>query len=590
MVPDDSTHLFGITSIGLRGAGCGRLRRTVAAIAPLVLAVSLLGHGIADGQTPVTATSAQGYATAINSANAVAPSTQIVINSPSGAVISLGAISLPTLASGSTLQIGNGSVDSPIAGGTITDNATLSFDPPNAANDTISTIITGTGTVTQRGLGTITFTGSNTYSGGTTITSGTLAVGGSTVGTLGTGPITNNAALVFNEPSAVTIANAISGNGTLTQKGPGTVTLTDNGNNSYSGGTTIASGSTLTLGDGTTFVGTLGSGAVTNNGALVFNEPNPVTLGNNISGTGTVMQQDLPGVTLSGTNTYSGTTTIIGNNNVGTSFVFGYYNQQHDYGVVQLANEGALSPNTMVTIQRAGGLAAGYALDQTTLNAISSASVGFVALGADSANDLDFTNLPQVSLGAEGLNIDRTYTGTLTPTPPGGTSLSLTNYQYQVGGGNGFLVLNTDLADPSTGTAELDAVNNGFTILQGFNTFTGGMNVSLGVVELTDPNNYCSLNADCQGQQTAPPIQIAQTGVLATSYALDQATLNAIAASSNGTVALGANSSNDLDFTNLPTVSLGAVGSYTYSGTITPEATAICSVAAEIFASTPISP
>ena len=96
------------------------------------------------------------------------------------------------------------------------------------------------------------------------------------------------------------------------------------------------------------------------------------------------------------------------------------------------------------------------------------------------------------------------------------------------------------------------------------------MNVSLGVVELTSFTSYCSLNSDCQAQQTAPPIQVAQTGVLATSYSLDQTTLNVIAPNSAGTVALGANSSNDLDFTNLPNVSLGAVGQYTYSGTITP--------------------
>ena len=59
-----------------------------------------------------------------------------------------------------------------------------------------------------------------------------------------------------------------------------------------------------------------------------------------------------------------------------------------------------------------------------------------------------------------------------------------------------------------------------------------------------------------------------------------------ISGTSTGTVALGADSSNNLNFTDLPNLSLGAVGDYTYSGTITPGRTAICSAAAAISAVT----
>ncbi len=483
-----------------------------------------------------------------------------------------------TINPGSTLVLGDGTTNTGTLGngGGVVVNGTLVFNEPTAV--TISNPIQGDNTVTQNGPGTVTFTdnGNNTFSGDVNINSGTLALGDGTTntGTLGNSVVTNNSALVFNEPSAVTINDTIQGTGTVTIMGPGPVTFAANGQNGYTGATTITAGSTLILGDGSSHAFTLGSSNVTDNGSLVFNEPRAVTIGDNISGTGTVTQQDVPGVTLSGTNTYSGATTVIGNNNLNNGFVYGYYPQQQNYGVLQLANESALSPNTTITLQQAAGLAVGYALDQTTLNAISSSSVGFVALEANSANNLDFTNLPQVSLGANGLDTSQTYSGILTPTPPGSASLSLTNYQYQVGGGNGFLLLNTNLFDYSNGEltvpTELDAVNNGFTILQGFNAFSGGMNVSLGVVELTSFTSYCSLNSDCQAQQTAPPIQVAQTGVLATSYSLDQTTLNVISPTSAGTVALGSNSSNNLDFTNQPNVSLGAVGQYTYSGTITP--------------------
>jgi len=150
-----------------------------------------------------------------------------------------------------------------LGGNTLTVNSTYS--------GTFDGVISDTGGLVQTGTATLTLAGINTYSGGTTISAGTLELGGrapfapaASVGTLGSGPVTDNAALVFTEPSAVTLPNAISGTGTVTQDGPGTVTLS--GTNTYSGGTTIASGTTLGL--GATTVGTLGTGTVANSGAL----------------------------------------------------------------------------------------------------------------------------------------------------------------------------------------------------------------------------------------------------------------------------------------------------------------------------------
>ena len=73
--------------------------------------------------------------------------------------------------------------------------------------------------------------GSNTYSGGTTISAGTLQVGnGGTTGSLA-GKITDNALLMFNRWDNITYSGVISGSGGLSQTGRSILTLA--GGNSY---------------------------------------------------------------------------------------------------------------------------------------------------------------------------------------------------------------------------------------------------------------------------------------------------------------------------------------------------------------------
>ena len=68
----------------------------------------------------------------------------------------------------------------------------------------ISSIVAGTSGLVQTGLGTLIFTGTNTYTGGTTISTGTLQIGnGGTTGSVA-GNIVDNSALVFNRSNALT--------------------------------------------------------------------------------------------------------------------------------------------------------------------------------------------------------------------------------------------------------------------------------------------------------------------------------------------------------------------------------------------------
>ena len=120
--------------------------------------------------------------------------------------------------------------------------------------------------------------GNLTVSGATTINNGTLTIGnGSTNGAL-IGDITNNATLAFNRSDASTYSGEIDGTGNVNKLGNGALTLV--GNNTYTGTTRILGG-TLSIGDGGT-TGSLGTGSVSNNSALVFNRSDSVTVSNTI--------------------------------------------------------------------------------------------------------------------------------------------------------------------------------------------------------------------------------------------------------------------------------------------------------------------
>ncbi|EED2789207.1 AIDA autotransporter-like protein ShdA, partial [Salmonella enterica subsp. enterica] len=195
-----------------------------------------------------------------------------------------------TTISGGTLVATN--VDA-LGTGDVTDDATLELN----TGGTFDNAISGSGQVEKSGDGTLTLSGSNTYTGGTLISGGTLVA--SNVEALGTGDVTNDAVLELN--TGGTFDNAISGSGQVEKSGDGTLTLS--GSNTYTGGTTINDGTLIA-----TSVDALGSGDVTNNATLELNTGG--TFDNAISGSGQVVKSGDDVLTLSGANSYSGGTLI----------------------------------------------------------------------------------------------------------------------------------------------------------------------------------------------------------------------------------------------------------------------------------------
>jgi len=151
-----------------------------------------------------------------------------------------------TSINGGTLQLGDGVNNGSIANSTLSNNATLAFNPNAGGLVYSGPTITGSGSVVLLGANSVTLTSSNNYTGSTTINGGTLQVGtGGANGSIGSGPVVNNGALAFNLANSTTVPNSIGGTGSVSFTCGGAMALT--GSSSYSGATTVTSG-TLALG------------------------------------------------------------------------------------------------------------------------------------------------------------------------------------------------------------------------------------------------------------------------------------------------------------------------------------------------------
>jgi fibronectin-binding autotransporter adhesin len=208
----------------------------------------------------------------------------------------------------------------------------------------------------------------------------------------------------------VTFANSINdyilqgapyaGTGLLTKSGSAKVTIVST--NSYSGGTTISAG-TVQLGDGIGATGSLGSGAVVNNGTLVTNYgSNNVSLINDISGGGSLTQNGNGILTLTGAGSYTGTTTI----NAGTLQI-GAGSTAGSVGTGDIIVNGSLALNRSDTFSIGGnisGTGSVIKLGPGTATLGGNTSVGTVNVGVNNTGGtLAVASGKSIAIGTGGI-------------------------------------------------------------------------------------------------------------------------------------------------------------------------------------------
>ncbi|ECZ2341856.1 autotransporter outer membrane beta-barrel domain-containing protein [Salmonella enterica] len=257
-----------------------------------------------------------------------------------------------TLSANDAAALGSGDV-------AIAENAKLEL-----GQGTLDNNVTGGGQIIKSGSGDLIVTGDNTYSGGTTITGGMLTA--DHADSLGTGAIANNGVLQVGEGE---LENTLSGSGSLVKTGMGELTLS--GDNTYSGGTTIADGVLIVAN-----VNALGGGDVDNAGTLKLDAEGEFNLAN--------------------VTTQSGATTELAK---GTTLNVDSLTQQADSTLnidLSKANESAITADSVTLAGTLNVTGIGSVTDSWTPEAYT-----YTLIDSDSAITSDFDNLTVAGMSRE---------------------------------------------------------------------------------------------------------------------------------------------------------------------------------------------
>ncbi|MNO29715.1 Outer membrane protein IcsA autotransporter precursor [compost metagenome] len=341
---------------------------------------------------------------------------------------------------------------------------------------------TSTGALNKTGDGTLILTGSNTYTGDTTISTGVLQLGnGGATGSLLSNVI-NSGALVFNRSEVHEYARIISGSGSVSQVGTGTTVL--NQANTYSGGTTIAGG-TLQIGNNN-FTGSI-AGNVVNNGTLAFARTNFITFNGLISGSGNLRKRSGGTLILTGDNSYAGGTTL-------------------EDGTLRVNHDRALGSGPLA-------MATGTTLDFGASHALANAITLTGSAIVNVNSELTSTLQGPISDGTSAGTLNKTGDGTLVLTDSNtytaGTRITAGTLQLGNGGttgsilGNvandGALVFNRNdgqtFGGIISGSGRVSKLGNDTLTLTGANTYSGATTVAQGTLRAGAVDTFSASSA-----------------------------------------------------------------------------------------------
>ena len=385
-----------------------------------------------------------------------------------------------TVVAVSVKSLGTGDVNT----GNATSNGTIQFDLDADNSGEFAQKIDGGGSLVKSGVGNLTLSNAaNAYSGGTTILGGKLIVDDANAigtGRIDTGLSSANGTMVFDLQNQDGVVNqTISGAGAVVKSGEKSLTL--NGANSYSGGTTIEAGR-LTAKN----INAIGTGNILNNGELEFDFGNGTTesFDQRIDGSGSVIKTGDNSLILTAANTYSGTTTF-------------------DAGKLSIANAAALQNSTLnilggtfgfeaLTKVKFGGLSGTGDLTLTNDAALAVAlTVGNNGLNAEYSGNLDGKgSLAKIGSGTQTLSGMNAYSGG-TIVEEGrlvavgldalGTGSIKTNAELE-------LFINTNdfetLDRVISGTGSVEKSGKGTLEITTYQTYTGGTLVSEGMLKI----------------------------------------------------------------------------------------------------------
>ncbi|WP_174247511.1 autotransporter-associated beta strand repeat-containing protein, partial [Methylocapsa sp. S129] len=402
-----------------------------------------------------------------------------------------------TTISAGTLQIGNGGASGSIAGD-VTDNAMLAFNRSDSV--TFAGVISGSGGLQQNGAGTLTLTGANTYSGGTTINAGTLYIGDVIdTGKIG-GAIVNNAQLVFNnaDTSAITsIVNGASGPGgtvsfnNASTAGDAAITNTSGFNfvrfsDTSSGGNAKITNSAILEFDDASMAGnatianigflvrfgensTAGAATITNNGIVAFYDASTAGAAT-ITNSGTAVFYNASTAGAATITNYG----IVAFDDASTAGNATITNSAANNGVLVFNNSSTAGNATIISnsfAQFFGTSTAGNAVFTSTsfTQFFDNSTAGNAAI--QSSGSVDFST----STGPNGDN--RLSAGSIAGTG----YFNLGADQLTVGGNN----LSTEVSGSISGAGgSLVKVGSGTLTLSGANTYSGGTTITAGLLQI----------------------------------------------------------------------------------------------------------